>query len=186
MSQDKDAARLRELREKIHYHDYRYYVLDDPEIEDAAYDTLYRELKALEAAHPELDDPNSPTRRVGGTVLPAFTSKPHRMRMYSLDNAMTEAEWLDFVTRAANKLEKEGVPFTRTFWVDPKFDGLALEILYENGVYAGALTRGDGETGEDVTENVRTVKNVPSPCGPMPRATACPCHGCWKCAAKWS
>lgn len=161
MSQDKDAARLRELREKIHYHDYRYYVLDDPEIEDAAYDTLYRELKALEAAHPELDDPNSPTRRVGGTVLPAFTSKPHRMRMYSLDNAMTEAEWLDFVTRAANKLEKEGVPFTRTFWVDPKFDGLALEILYENGVYAGALTRGDGETGEDVTENVRTVKNVP-------------------------
>ena len=161
MSQDKDAARLRELRDLIHYHDHRYYVLDDPEIEDAAYDALYRELKVLEAAHPELDDPNSPTRRVGGTVLPAFTSKPHRMRMYSLDNAMTEAEWLDFVTRAANKLEKEGVPFTRTFWVDPKFDGLALEILYENGVYAGALTRGDGETGEDVTKNVRTVKNVP-------------------------
>jgi DNA ligase (NAD+) len=161
MSQDKDAARLRELRDLIHYHDHRYYVLDDPEIEDAAYDALYRELKALEAAHPELDDPNSPTRRVGGTVLPAFAAKPHRLRMYSLDNAMTEAEWLDFVTRAANKLEKEGVPFSRTFWVDPKFDGLALEILYENGVYAGALTRGDGETGEDVTENVRTVKNVP-------------------------
>jgi len=153
--------RLRQLREQLHEHDYRYYVLDDPQIEDAAYDALFRELKALEAAHPEYDDPNSPTRRVGGTVLSAFVSKPHRLRMYSLDNAMSEAEWLDFVTRAANKLDKEGVPFERSFWVDPKFDGLALEILYEHGVYAGALTRGDGEVGEDVTENVRTVKNVP-------------------------
>ncbi|UJX40188.1 NAD-dependent DNA ligase LigA [Desulfovibrio sp. JY] len=162
MSEGKDdAARLRELRGQIHDHDYRYYVLDDPTIEDAAYDALYRELKRLEAAHPELDDPNSPTKRVGGTVLPAFVSKPHRLAMYSLDNAMSEEEWQDFVTRAANKLEKEGQPFTRTFWVDPKFDGLALEIIYENGVYAGALTRGDGEVGEDVTENVRTVKNVP-------------------------
>jgi DNA ligase (NAD+) len=162
MSQGKTAAeRLRELRDLIHYHDHRYYVLDDPEIEDAAYDALYRELKALEAAHPELDDPNSPTKRIGGAALDAFASKPHRLRMYSLDNAMTEAEWLDFTTRAANKLEKEGVPFDRTFWVDPKFDGLALEILYEKGVFAGALTRGDGEVGEDVTENVRTVKNVP-------------------------
>ena len=162
MSQTKtDAERLRELRALIHYHDHRYYVRDDPEIEDAAYDTLYRELKALEAAHPELDDPNSPTKRVGGAALEAFTSKPHRLRMYSLDNAMSEEEWLDFVTRAANKLEKEAVPFERKFWVDPKFDGLALEIIYENGVFSGALTRGDGEVGEDVTENVRTVKNVP-------------------------
>ncbi|WP_428558450.1 MAG: NAD-dependent DNA ligase LigA [Solidesulfovibrio sp. DCME] len=162
MSEQQDAAgRLRQLRERIHHLDYRYYVLDDPEVEDAAYDALYRELKALEAAHPELGDPNSPTRRVGGTVLPAFASRPHRLAMYSLDNAMSEAEWLDFVTRAANKLEKEGLPFSRSFWVDPKFDGLALEIIYENGVYAGALTRGDGEVGEDVTENVRTVRNVP-------------------------
>jgi DNA ligase (NAD+) len=156
-----DAERLRELRALIHYHDHRYYVLDAPEIEDAAYDALYRELKELEAAHPELDDPNSPTKRVGGAVLSAFASKPHRLRMYSLDNAMAEEEWLDFLTRAANKLEKEDVPFERTFWVDPKFDGLALEILYEDGLFAGALTRGDGEVGEDVTENLRTVKNVP-------------------------
>ena len=155
------AARLRELRALIHDHDYRYYVLDDPIVEDATYDALFRELKALEAAHPELDDPNSPTKRVGGKVLPAFASKAHRLRMYSLDNAMSEEEWRDFVTRAANKLEKEDFPFERSFWVDPKFDGLALEIIYENGVYAGALTRGDGEVGEDVTENVRTVKNVP-------------------------
>jgi DNA ligase (NAD+) len=169
-----DAERLRELRALIHYHDHRYYVLDAPEIEDAAYDVLYRELKTLEANHPELDDPNSPIKRVGGTILLAFASRPHRLRMYSLDNAMTEAEWLDFVTRAANKLEKEDIPFERTFWVDPKFDGLALEIIYENGVYAGALTRGDGEVGEDVTENVRTVKNVPLDLRPQAARTGLP------------
>jgi DNA ligase (NAD+) len=162
VSTNDPAARLRELRDLIHDHDYRYYVLDDPAIEDAAYDALYRELKALEAEHPELADANSPTRRVGGAVLDGFASRPHRLRMYSLDNAMAEAEWQDFLTRAANKLERDGVAFTDpTFWVDPKFDGLALEIVYENGLYAGALTRGDGLTGEDVTENVRTVRNVP-------------------------
>lgn len=162
MSETSVAERLRQLREQIHFHDHQYYVLDDPQIEDAAYDALYRELKALETAHPELADPNSPTRRVGGAVLDGFASRPHRLRMYSLDNAMTEAEWNDFLTRAANKLERDGVAFdAATFWVDPKFDGLALEIIYENGVYVGALTRGDGVTGEDVTENVRTVRNVP-------------------------
>ncbi len=168
------AACLRELRELIHYHDYRYYVLDDPEIEDAAYDVLFRELKALEAAHPELDDPNSPTKRVGGAVLDAFVSKAHRLRMFSLDNAMSEEEWLDFLTRAGNKLDKDGTPFERRFWVDPKFDGLALEIIYENGVYAGALTRGDGESGEDVTENVRTVKNIPLDLRPQAGRTGLP------------
>ena len=156
------ADRLRELRDLIHGYDYRYYVLDEPQIEDAAYDALYRELTALEAAHPELADANSPTRRVGGAVLDGFASHPHRLRMYSLDNAMSEAEWNDFLTRAANKLERDGVAFDApTFWVDPKFDGLALEIIYEAGVFARALTRGDGVTGEDVTENVRTVRNVP-------------------------
>ena len=176
MSQNGATAveRLRELRDLIHYHDHRYYVLDDPEIEDAAYDALYRELRALETAHPELADPNSPSRRVGGAVLPAFVAKPHRLRMYSLDNAMSEAEWLDFLTRAANKLDKDGVPFERTFWVDPKFDGLAIEIIYENGVYAGALTRGDGEIGEDVTENVRTIKNVPLDLRPHARRAGLP------------
>jgi len=168
------SNRLRELRDLIHYHDHRYYVLDDPEIEDAAYDALYRELRSLETAHPELADPNSPSRRVGGAVLPAFASKPHRLRMYSLDNAMSEEEWSDFVARAANKLDKDGVPFVRSFWVDPKFDGLAIEIIYENGVYAGALTRGDGEVGEDVTENVRTIKNVPLDLRPHARRAGLP------------
>jgi DNA ligase (NAD+) len=175
MSQERDAAaRLRQLRDLIHFHNYRYYVLDDPQIEDAAYDALYRELVALEAAHPELADPNSPTRRVGGAVLPAFVSKAHGLRMYSLDNAMSEAEWRDFLTRAANRLDKEGQAFDRTFWVDPKFDGLALEILYEKGVYAGALTRGDGVMGEDVTENVRTVRNVPLDLRPHARRAGLP------------
>ncbi|OLN31143.1 DNA ligase [Desulfovibrio sp. DV] len=175
MSETSVADRLRELRQLIHDHDYRYYVLDDPRIEDAAYDVLYRELKALEAAHPELADANSPTRRVGGAVLDGFASRPHRLRMYSLDNAMSEAEWQDFLTRAANKLERDGVPFEApTFWVDPKFDGLALEIIYENGVYAGALTRGDGVTGEDVTENVRTVRNVPLDLRPHAARTGLP------------
>ncbi|MYL84161.1 NAD-dependent DNA ligase LigA [Desulfovibrio aerotolerans] len=156
------AERLRALRDQIHYYDHRYYVLDDPEITDATYDALYRELKALEAAHPELDDPNSPTRRVGGAVQAGFASRPHRLRMYSLDNAMSEAEWNDFLIRAANKLKGEGIAFeTPMFWVDPKFDGLALEIIYENGVYAGALTRGDKIVGEDVTENVRKIRHVP-------------------------
>lgn len=162
MSDDQSvAARLRELRAMIHDHDYHYYVLDDPQIEDAAYDALYRELRRLETAHPEYDDPNSPSKRVGGTVLSGFTSRPHRLRMYSLDNAMSEEEWGDFLTRAASKLEKDGLSFAQNFWVDPKFDGLALEIIYENGIYTAALTRGDGEVGEDVTENVRTINNVP-------------------------
>ena len=175
MSETSVADRLRHLRQLIHDHDYRYYVLDDPRIEDAAYDALYRELKALEAAHPELADANSPTRRVGGAVLDGFASRPHRLRMYSLDNAMSEAEWQDFLTRAANKLERDGVAFEApTFWVDPKFDGLALEIIYENGVYAGALTRGDGVTGEDVTENVRTVRNVPLDLRPHAARTGLP------------
>ncbi|EHJ46688.1 DNA ligase [Solidesulfovibrio carbinoliphilus subsp. oakridgensis] len=174
MSDSDPRARLAALRDLIHFHNHRYYVLDDPQIEDAAYDALYRELVTLEAAHPELADPNSPTRRVGGAVLPSFDSKAHGLRMYSLDNAMSETEWQDFLTRAANKLDREDVAFERTFWVDPKFDGLALEILYEKGVYAGALTRGDGVRGEDVTENVRTVRNVPLDLRPHARQAGLP------------
>uniref|UniRef100_I2Q0X1 DNA ligase n=1 Tax=Desulfovibrio sp. U5L TaxID=596152 RepID=I2Q0X1_9BACT len=161
MSNDSPRDRLQKLRDLIHYHDHRYYVLDDPEIEDASYDALYHKLKELETAHPELADPNSPTRRVGGAVLPAFTSRAHRLRMYSLDDVKDEKDWLEFVARAANKLEKEGINFERTFWVDPKFDGLALEIIYEKGYYTRALTRGNSFVGEDVTENVRTIRNVP-------------------------
>ncbi len=162
MADDFDPAnRVRELRERIRHHDYRYYVLDDPEISDADYDALFRELAAVEAAHPELDDPTSPTKRVGGAPAEGFVSRPHRQRMYSLDNAMSREEWEAFLDRARNALARQGRRLPGTFFVDPKFDGLALEVVYENGRFAAALTRGDGVTGEDVTENLRTVRNLP-------------------------
>ncbi len=162
MADDFDPARrVRELRDRIRHHDYRYYVLDDPEISDADYDALFRELRAIEAAHPELDDPTSPTKRVGGAPAEGFVSRPHRQRMYSLDNAMSREEWEGFLDRARNALARRGGRLPGTFFVDPKFDGLALEVVYENGRFAAALTRGDGVTGEDVTENLRTVRNLP-------------------------
>lgn len=151
------AQHVRDLRAQIEHHNHRYYVLDSPEITDQQYDALFRELKALEAAHPELADPNSPTRRVGGAVAQAFAAHPHRQRMYSLDNALTMAEWRDFTERLSRVLPRREL----TFYVDPKFDGLALEVIYEHGRFVRALTRGDGERGEDVTENLRTVRNLP-------------------------
>ncbi len=149
--------RAAELRAQLEQHNYRYYVQDAPEITDAQYDALFRELQALEAAHPELDDPNSPTRRVGGSVAPAFGSRPHRQRMYSLDNALSVEEWRAFLEKLGRVLPERELDF----WVDPKFDGLALEVIYEHGRFVSALTRGDGETGEDVTANMRTVRNLP-------------------------
>jgi DNA ligase (NAD+) len=148
------AAKLKALVER---HNHLYYVLDAPEISDAEYDALFRELQALEAAHPELADPNSPTRRVGGAVAEAFSSRKHRLRMYSLDNALTVEEWRAFLERLGRVLPDREF----SFYADPKFDGLALEAVYENGRLACALTRGDGETGEDVTHNMRTVRNLP-------------------------
>ncbi|MGE4293695.1 MAG: NAD-dependent DNA ligase LigA [Desulfovibrio sp.] len=252
------AARVRELRRLLDYHNHRYYVLDDPEIEDADYDELFRELAALEATHPELDDPNSPTHRVGGEVAEGFESVAHSLPMMSLDNGMVlpdenAPEGLDFSSwrefareklrngfvetvqaeaRAAleralgrgleqaekvkynpeirrgvqerllrpggadrrgferdldalrarlaggrNLLDLSGTPpdlsglpaavfadpaqALKRFWVDPKMDGLAIEVVYEQGRFVRAITRGDGEIGEDVTRNMRTVRNLP-------------------------
>jgi DNA ligase (NAD+) len=151
------AARAHELRAQIERHNYLYYVLDAPEISDAAYDALFRELEAIERAHPELADPNSPTRRVGGAPASAFASRPHRQRMYSLDNALTEEEWLAFAERVDKLMPGREI----VYFADPKFDGLAMELIYEQGRFAAALTRGDGETGEDITANMRTVMNIP-------------------------
>jgi DNA ligase (NAD+) len=151
------SERILFLRNALEHHNHLYYSLDAPEISDAEYDALFRELKDLEAKHPELDDPNSPTKRVGGAVAQAFATSRHRQRMYSLDNALTPEEWRAFLERLARVLP--GRDFT--FWADPKFDGLALEVIYEDGRFVQALTRGDGETGEDVTQNVRTVRNLP-------------------------
>ncbi|BBD07516.1 NAD-dependent DNA ligase LigA [Desulfovibrio ferrophilus] len=150
-------GRVAELRGLLEYHNHRYYVLDDPELTDAEYDVLFRELLTLEQEHPELDDPNSPTRRVGGAVREGFEKRSHTQRMYSLDNAFDVNEWLLFTERI--RREEPHAPLA--FWADPKLDGLAVEVVYENGRLAAALTRGDGEIGEVVTENMRTVRNLP-------------------------
>ena len=151
------AVRAAWLRERLHYHNYRYHTLDAPEISDAEYDALYRELVELEKKHPGLRTPDSPTRRVGGEVLAELVSKTHRQRMYGLDNIFSAGEWREYLVRIGKLLP--GVSFA--FWCDPKMDGLALELVYENGILTAALTRGDGELGEDVTHNVCTVRTLP-------------------------
>ncbi|TVR01910.1 MAG: NAD-dependent DNA ligase LigA [Desulfovibrionales bacterium] len=151
------ARRMQELASLIRYHDHRYYVLDDPEIDDAEYDALFRELWDLEERHPELTDPDSPTRRVGGEASRAFRPFAHSLPMYSLDNAFSLEEWRAFTARLARALPGEDP----AFWVDPKLDGLAVEVVYEDGGFVRAGTRGDGVTGEDVSANLRTVRNLP-------------------------
>lgn len=149
---------VEDLRRQLEYHNRRYYVLDDPQITDAEYDALFRNLQDLERQYPELDDPNSPTRRVGGEPAPGFVQQDHRLRMYSLDNVFNVDEWSEYAARVRRGLD---IDHDLPFWVDPKLDGLACEIIYENGVLTTALTRGDGITGEVVTANMRTVRNLP-------------------------
>lgn len=149
--------RMTELVTQILHHDYQYYVLDDPEISDAQYDALYRELQDLEGRHPELADPRSPTQRVGPAPLPAFSPFTHSLPMQSLDNGLSLEEWRGFVVRTTRLLS--GRPFA--FWVDPKLDGLAVEVVYEQGRLVRAGTRGDGSVGEDVSASIRTVRNLP-------------------------
>lgn len=151
------GKRMSELAALIRRHDHRYYVLDDPEIDDAEYDALFRELRTLEELHPELADPDSPTRRVGGEASRAFRPFAHSLPMYSLDNAFSLEEWRAFTARLARALPGEDP----AFWVDPKLDGLAVEVVYEGGRFVRAGTRGDGVTGEDVGPNLRTVRNLP-------------------------
>lgn len=152
------AVRAEELRARIAYHDRRYHELDDPEIPDADYDALVRELRALEADHPDVVTPDSPTQRVGSApVTTTFSPVVHRVPMTSLDNAMDEGElraWGDRVTRGL-----AGAP--ARFVCELKIDGLAMSLRYEHGVYAQAATRGDGRVGEDVTPNVGTIAGVP-------------------------
>ncbi len=152
--------RVRELRALLEHHNHLYYVLDAPEITDAQYDALFRELLGLEEQYPELDDPNSPTRRVGGAPSEKFESRDHAQRMYSLDNAMSLEEFDAFVERVKRQLPDMDMD-RLAFWADPKLDGLAMEAVYEDGRLAIALTRGDGSTGEVVTANMRTVRNTP-------------------------
>ena len=150
--------RAAELRQALHRHNYLYYVLDEPEVSDGEYDRLMRELMALEAAHPELVRPDSPTQRVGATPLEKFETVAHSMPMLSLENAFDEEEALAFDQRVRRFLKTdEEIVYT----AEPKMDGVAVELVYENGLLSRASTRGDGYTGELVTLNIRTIKAVP-------------------------
>ena len=152
------AARAAELRAQIAQHDYRYYVLDDPLIPDAEYDRLMLELRALESAHPELITPDSPTQRVSGTPGGSFGEIVHKVAMLSLDNAFSEEDVQAFDRRVHERL---GVTGDLDYVAEPKLDGLAVTVIYRDGLLAQAATRGDGLTGEDVTPNVRTIRAVP-------------------------
>ncbi len=151
------ARRARELRELIENHNYRYYVLDDPQVSDAQFDALMRELQQIELEHPELADADSPTQRVGGQASREFRVVVHAVPMLSLDNAFSEQDILDFDRRARERLDVEAIAYS----AEPKIDGLAITLRYEQGRLVQAATRGDGSRGEDVTVNVRAIRSVP-------------------------
>lgn len=147
------------LRQDLRRYEYEYHVLDNPTIPDAEYDRLFHQLKALEAANPELITADSPTQRVGAKPLSGFAQIRHEIPMLSLDNAFSDEEFYAFVKRIEDRLIR--LPDPLTFCCEPKLDGLAVSILYVNGVLTQAATRGDGTTGEDITANIRTIRNIP-------------------------
>lgn len=149
--------RAESLRREIEAHNYRYYVLDEPSISDAEYDRLFRELLELEAKYPELASPESPTQRVGGEPLDAFPQVTHRVPMLSLNNAFTEEDVAGFDRRVREALGRREIEYA----AEPKFDGLAISLLYEEGRFVQGATRGDGTTGEDVTANLKTLRSIP-------------------------
>ncbi|MFJ2998263.1 NAD-dependent DNA ligase LigA [Raoultella planticola] len=150
--------KLTELRTTLRHHEYLYHVMDTPEIPDAEYDRLMRELRELEALHPELITPDSPTQRVGAAPLASFSQVRHEVPMLSLDNVFDEESFLAFNKRVQDRLKSSD---DLIYCCELKLDGLAVSILYENGVLVQAATRGDGTTGEDITANVRTIRAIP-------------------------
>ena len=160
LSRSHAEKRIQELTSLIHHHDFRYYVLDDPEISDAAYDLLFRELQSLEKQFPDLRLSDSPTLRVGGLALDQFQKIKHRVPMLSLANALSTEEFTAFDERVHRFLEKPPeVPLE--YFAELKFDGLSINLTYEKGQLVHAATRGDGETGEDVTQNIKTIRSIP-------------------------
>jgi DNA ligase (NAD+) len=156
------ATRAKELRRLLEYHGHRYYVLDDPEISDPDYDALLNELRDIEAEHPELLTPDSPTQRVGGQPLDKFDEVAHLQPMLSLANARNEEELAAWVLRSERYLARQGVEMGDVrFVTEPKIDGLAISLVYENGLLVRGATRGNGEIGEDVTQNLRTIGAIP-------------------------
>ena len=157
MKQTKAHKRADELRRLIEHHNYSYYVLDDPEVPDAEFDRLMRELEGIESHHPELVTPSSPTQRVSGTPQDGFETVRHQVPMLSLGNAFSEEEVADFQRRVEQGLERQNIIFA----AEPKLDGVAISLTYQDGLLIRAATRGDGEQGEEVTANVRTIRAVP-------------------------
>ena len=155
---ESNEQKLTELRTTLRHHEYLYHVMDTPEIPDAEYDRLMRELRELEAQHPELITPDSPTQRVGAAPLAAFSQIRHEVPMLSLDNVFDEESFLAFNKRVQDRLKNTD---DLTYCCELKLDGLAVSILYENGLLVQAATRGDGTTGEDITSNVRTIRAIP-------------------------
>ncbi len=151
------AEAAEQLREALRYHNYRYYVLDDPVVSDAEYDRLFQQLQRIEAAYPELETPDSPTHQVGGTVRDELGTAEHPTPMLSLKAVYDEDEVRNFDETCREELGRETVTYT----AEPKFDGLAVELIYEDGRLVQGATRGDGETGEEITANVKTIKGVP-------------------------
>lgn len=152
------AQEAQDLRDQIRRHDYLYYVVDSPEITDAQYDRLYRRLEHLELLYPELVTPDSPTQRVGGTPLEKFGQRQHSIPMLSLSNIFDDGEFFDFDTRVRRGL---GIGENISYMVEPKLDGVAVELVYQDGSLVSASTRGDGYVGEDVTANIRTISCIP-------------------------
>lgn len=152
------GQRMAELSEQLNYHNRRYYVLDSPEIPDAEYDRLFRELKALEEQYPELSPPDSPTQRVGAAPLDAFSTVKHEVPMLSLDNVFSTEEFLAFDKRIKDRLKTDTVI---EYACEPKYDGIAVSVRYENGKLVRGATRGDGTTGEDITNNIKTIGSIP-------------------------
>ena len=156
------AARAAELRTLLEHHGYRYYVLDDPEIGDAEYDALLDELRAIEAAHSELVTPDSPTQRIGGEPVSDLVKVRHPEPMLSLANARSADELRAWIQRMRNHLAREGIDDPEFEYVaEPKIDGLAISLIYRDGVFDRGATRGNGEVGEDVTHNLRTIGSIP-------------------------
>jgi DNA ligase (NAD+) len=157
LSKEQASAELSALKKQLTHYDYHYYVLDAPLVSDNEYDGLYRELVAIEAAFPELITPDSPSQRVGGSVSSAFSSVQHRQAMLSLNNAFADNELIAFDKRITETLDSNQVEYA----VEPKFDGLAITLTYEHGLFVQGATRGDGYTGENVTHNLRTIRAIP-------------------------
>src|SRR5882672_12666242 len=171
MTLNEAKTRHAQLVDEIRQHDHAYYVLAQPSITDQDYDRLYRQLSDLEKEFPELVTPDSPTQRVGGEPLKAFKPVQHLKPMLSLDNTYSQQELHDFVSRVQRLL-----PGERLDWmVEPKIDGVAINLRYENGVFSCGATRGDGTTGDDITANLKTIRTIPArlrPTRPRPQAEA--------------